>query len=132
MGYEEFSGMIEEHYGDGSSNLQRWANNWAMGTAFGFTHKAAYKKAGTIESLREAKKEAEDAIFETRDNYVVRNKTTGEVFEVPSKKNYQTKDFEIIERPGMRKWRTKKKNGEPMTQESVSYTHLTLPTKRIV
>ena len=57
MGYEEFSGMIEEHYGDGTRNLQRWANNWAMGTAFGFTHKAAYKKAGTIESLREAKKE---------------------------------------------------------------------------
>ena len=117
MGYEEFSGMIEEHYGDGSSNLQRWASNWAMGTAFGFTHAAAYKKAGTIESLREAKKEAEDAIFETRDNYVIRNKKTGEVFEAPSKKNYQTKDFEIIERPGMRKWRTKKKNGEPMTQE---------------
>ena len=117
MGYEEFSGMIEEHYGDGSSNLQRWANNWAMGTAFGFTHKAAYKKAGTIESLREAKKEAEDAIFETRDNYVIFNKKTGKDFEVASKKNYQTKDFVIVARPGMRAYRTKTKDGKPMTKE---------------
>ena len=126
MGYKEFETVVGEHYGDGSENLKRWASNWVLGTGLGFTHKASYTNWKTLNSIKSARNEALDNITYIRtEGYKVRNNNTGEVFEVSSKKNYQTKDFTIIESPGKRVLRTKKKNGEDMTDQYLA-DHLEL------
>ena len=126
MGYKEFETVVGEHYGDGSENLKRWASNWVLGTGLGFTHKAFYTNWKTLNSIKSARNEALDNITYIRtEGYKVRNNNTGEVFEVSSKKNYQTKDFTIIESPGKRVLRTKKKNGEDMTDQYLA-DHLEL------
>ena len=118
MGYKEFETMLNEHYGDGSENLKRWASNWVLGTGLGFTHKATYTNWKSLDGIKSARDEALDNItYIRKQGYKIRNNKTGETFEVSSKKNYQTKDFTILESPGKRVFRTKKKNGEDMTDQ---------------
>jgi hypothetical protein len=100
MNGEEMGTFLEHHYPDLNSVGKRWASNYLTGVGFGFTHKGAYTKSESFNSLNEAKTEAEGKYLEKRTGYRVRNNKTGEEFNSPSKGNYKGKDFTILEKPG--------------------------------
>ena len=100
MNGEEMGTFLEHHYPDLSSVGKRWASNYLTGVGFGFTHKVAYTKSENLNSLTEAKTEAEGKYLTKRTDYRIRNNKTGEEFNSPSKGNYKGKDFTILEKPG--------------------------------
>lgn len=100
MNGEEMGTFLEHHYPDLNSVGKRWASNYLTGVGFGFTHKGAYTKSESLNSLKEAKTEAEGKYLEKRTDYRIRNNKTGEEFNSPSKGNYKGKDFTILEKPG--------------------------------